>query len=594
MRMPKFLLMCLVPTDITVPVNSALSPFSINSRTVREDVHPWPAKTLFMIFHTMLITTLININPKFQNSKLGFRKLSSRDTQVRIPPRGSGFESQQSTRRQASPQNLKTNVSVGGKFWLRHGLPGINSLKKPRLGLQFRRKSAEASAEVYMLGVPEYFWLQHLVKAKIILYQDCSQIRLDETKLCLSENSCLNNFIFCLKVANHGETWERRPHNTGGKAAVSYLPWRVCRRFPSSVHPSVRPSVRPSLCRIIRSFELYFLHPSSCRLCFCTSSPRCLPSVVRPSLCISKHVLLTCWTVRNFFFLFWIFGIECSVQATDQPPIFGRDFFGRHSLCVRKSKLSFRIFGNVLFHFWHVFPFCISFYNTRFGNWLNISDKRQLIEAIVDAQAKATDCPEYATYCHAYLDQNKFPPQVLDHWFFGCRLHDKDFNKEFIKEGIRMLKESMKNHSKMSTGGLELDWQKKFPALLAPAKEWNTTDEESNSADTEKEDVLQHFSMIKKEMSFSFHALTNQMAFDNQKRQRKGIFSLVPIAVQPINTRGVRLEWATKGKNWDGTKEYRAFEYITQHPATARVLNKSYQRHWIEEASATQPKSCQK
>ena len=220
-----------------------------------------------------------------------------------------------------------------------------------------------------------------------------------------------------------------------------------------------------------------------------------------------------------------------------------------------------------------MFPFCISFYNTRFGNWLNISDKRQLIEAIVDAQAKATDCPEYATYCHAYLDQNKFPPQVLDHWFFGCRLHDKDFNKEFIKEGIRMLKESMKNHSKMSTGGLELDWQKKFPALLAPAKEWNTTDEESNSADTEKEDVLQHFSMIKKEMSFSFHALTNQMAFDNQKRQRKGIFSLVPIAVQPINTRGVRLEWATKGKNWDGTKEYRAFEYITQHPATARVLN---------------------
>ena len=204
----------------------------------------------------------------------------------------------------------------------------------------------------------------------------------------------------------------------------------------------------------------------------------------------------------------------------------------------------------------------------------SIASNRELITGLIDVISKATACSEFKTICTTnFLDRGLFPPEVLDHWYLASRNDKAAFNHQFLQKAQSVLKKVLEQGLKMDASKLDTSKYESCGDFVGPKHTWDPQDETGNPVDKDV-DILDYFESISTKTDFNFEALTSQFAFDQNSRQLNSKYALVPLAMQPINTRPVSVNWVTNQKNWDGRGQYKMFEYVSSHPATMNERDK--------------------
>ena len=177
--------------------------------------------------------------------------------------------------------------------------------------------------------------------------------------------------------------------------------------------------------------------------------------------------------------------------------------------------------------------------------------------------------------------KNQFPHPVLDHWFFGRREELRNYNTAFMRWALKILKDQLKNKTKLKLNGLLDNERWVSTDLEKPETPWHSTrpnDSNYNLEDDNKELVTEYFKSITENWDCNLHAFTNLPSFDSHCCNTTNQFHLNPCTCQPCNNRDGELGWMTN-ENWNGMGECKPFEFVSHHPKSMdnkNILNNQF------------------
>ena len=215
--------------------------------------------------------------------------------------------------------------------------------------------------------------------------------------------------------------------------------------------------------------------------------------------------------------------------------------------------------------------------------WFPMSANRNIIEAIIEVQAKATDCDEYRKHCQKFLEKDVIPPNMIDFWYHGSRTSIESINNQFILDVRGRMQDVLSGKCEMLTSkkpkipipdaSSTKAWEKDKQITSVAVEPWSLAAKEKEN----RQDFTpaKFFPMVSDYVDVIFHALTTQIAFDFKGHKSGGEFALHPSVQAAVNNRDVDVEWVSR-KNYNGGMDAGMFEFVTNQPGTENLRDERW------------------
>ena len=194
--------------------------------------------------------------------------------------------------------------------------------------------------------------------------------------------------------------------------------------------------------------------------------------------------------------------------------------------------------------------------------WFKMTIHGPIVRKIVDIISNATNSIEFRDACQPFIDQGIIPPYLLDFWYVGCRTSKESFNIPFMKQFKNRL-EKHRNGTipKMDVNVIGSENFEDSDDMKNNYPDWTLSQNEANN----NENITTYLPKISIQSSAIFHALTTQMAFDQESFESDGKFRLYLSTQPPVNNRDINVNmmntWSTTNPEKPGM-----FDYVAGRP----------------------------
>lgn len=199
--------------------------------------------------------------------------------------------------------------------------------------------------------------------------------------------------------------------------------------------------------------------------------------------------------------------------------------------------------------------------------WFRLSEQKSTVMKISEIISEATACDEFKEYCEQECNNGRFPPQLINMWFFEARADEALYKQFFLAEIRKHLKDHLQNNIVLKTPDekQQLDGNStEFQTLINTGnKVWDLQNKELGLDEPPKS----YLPNTKQNMSFIWHALNSHVAFDHQSYQKNKSFAL-HLSTQPaVNNRDFSQE---RAKPDPKTMESSMYCFVANKPNTKK------------------------